>query len=292
MSNNIGAVFSVKDEFSGQIDDIINKTGKAEGALDKATNKVGGFGNKVKKGAKVVAGVSGVLSGMGTAAFAATNKMVGGFDNIAKSAPKLGVSTDAYQEMDYWAGQNGLSSANMEKAVGRLNQRIGEAKSGNEKYSNALTNLGVNMDDVKSGTLSTEDAMAKSIQGLSEMTNEQDKAAMASELFGKKLGRELMPALQDGSLSLEDAKKKAEELGIVIEEDTLRSAEKFADTWDDLSRTAKIFGQNLLADLMPAFQKTMEFIIDKMPVVKNAVGNAFNTAWDIINNTFEKIKPG
>src|SRR5690625_7442430 len=108
-----------------------------------------------------------------------TKKVTDSFDDIAKSSTKLGVTTDTYQEMEYWASQNGLSSNDMERAVGRLNQRIGLAAEGNEKYSNALERLGVDMNAVKEGTVSTEDAMYQSIQTLSEMTNEQEKYALA-----------------------------------------------------------------------------------------------------------------
>lgn len=247
--------------------------------------------NAAKKGAKVVAGMGATMVGIGTAAFAMTNKVVGGFDTIAKNSAKLGVSTDAYQEMEYWASQNGMSTENMEKAVGRLNQRIGMASQGNEKYSNILKTLGVDMEGVKKGTVSTEDAMAKSIQALSQMTNEQEKAAYASELFGTKLGRELMPALQDGSLSLEDAKKKAKELGIVIDEDTLRAAEEFADTWDDLKRSATAFSQNIISGLMPTFQNMMDWVLENMPLIKDKISFSLSEAGRIAEVAFEKVQP-
>lgn len=249
------------------------------------------LGNAAKAGAKMAIGLGASMIGIGTAAFAMTNKVVGGFDTIAKNSAKLGVNTTAYQEMDYWAGQNGLSSDNMEKAVGRLNQRIGMASQGNKKYADILKTLGVDMDGVKKGTVSTEDAMAKSIQSLSQMTNEQEKAAYASELFGTKLGRELMPALQDGSLSLEDAKKKAKELGIVIEEDSLRAAEKFGDTWDDLTRSFSVFGQKIISKLMPVFQNMMDWVLDNMPLIQEKISFAMSEAGRVMEIAFEKLQP-
>jgi len=144
------------------------------------------------------------------------NKVSTTADNVHKASKRMGVGTDAYQELEYWASQNGVAQEQLEKGVGRLNQRMGKAAAGNEKHSTALEKLGINMDDVREGTLSTEEAFAQSIQSLSEVENGQEQAAMASELFGAKIGRELLPALQDGSLSLEDAKTKAHELGIVM----------------------------------------------------------------------------
>lgn len=270
-----------------KLDDQASKgLDQLDGKAEKSGGKFGKFVGTVGKGAAVLGAVAVAT---GVALFAMTNKVTQSFDNIAKTAPKLGISTDAYQEMDYWAGQNGLSTGNMEKAVGRLNQRIGAAANGNEKYSDALEALGINMGDVKDGTLSTEDAMYQSISALSKITNEQEKAALASELFGTKLGRELMPALQDGSLSLEDAAKKAKDLGIVIDGDVLASAEDFQDSWDDLTRSMGAFGQKVLGDMIPVFQLMMDWVIGKMPVIQKVFKSAFDVVADVIGVTIEWI---
>lgn len=251
----------------------------AEKQTDTFGSKLGSFGKtagKVALGA--VAGLTTALVG----AFAATKKVTGAFDDIAKNSRKMGVSTDYYQEMEYWASQNGLSNENMEKSLKRLNQRIGEARNGNEKYSGALQELGIDMKAVEDGTLSTEDAMTQSIKALSEMTNEQDKSALASELFGTKLSQELMPAIDAGALSIEDAAEKAKELGIVIEEDTLNAAEEFNDTWDDLTRSLGAFGQKILAELMPVFQSMMDWVINHMPQIQAV----FQTVFSVIGTVF------
>src|SRR5699024_3224882 len=94
-----------------------------------------------------------------------------------------------------------------------------------------------------------------------------------------------MPALQDGSLSLEDAKKKAQELGIVIEEDTLKAAEEFNDTWDDLTRMMGAFGQKIFAELMPAFQAMMDWVIEHMPQIQEV----FSFVFDLISESVSTV---
>lgn len=263
---------------------ILVDSDEANKSISKTEGKMKGLGKKFSGGLKTAAkwgvGLTTAAVGVGTAAFAMTDKLTQGFDAISKGAQKVGITTDAYQEMDFWASQNGLSSDNMEKAVGRLNQRIGAAADGNKKYSGALEKLGVNMDDVRDGTVSTEDAMAKSIQSLSEMKNGQEQAALASELFGTKLGREMLPALQDGALSMEDAKKKAKELGIVIGEDSLAAGVKFQDTWDQLKRSMSAAGQQIMTQLIPIFQGLMDWVLNNMPMIQAV----FKTVFDAISN--------
>lgn len=254
----------------------ISKTGKeSEGLASK-------MGKGIKTAGKWAIGITTAAVGIGAAAFAMTKKVTAGFDDIAKNSRKMGVSTDYYQEMEYWASQNGLSHENMEKSMKRLNQRLGQAVEGNEKYSNALTRLGVDLEEVEKGNVSTEQAMTQSIQSLSEMENSQEKAALASELFGTKLAQELMPAIDSGALSIEDAQKKAEELGIVIAEDTLNAAETFNDTWDDLTRSFTAFGQKIFAELMPAFQTMMDWIMAHMPQIQAVFSFVFDAiSWGV-----------
>lgn len=248
----------------------ISKTGKESDGLASK------MGKGIKTAGKWALGITTAAIGIGAAAFAMTKKVTAGFDDIAKNSRKMGVSTDYYQEMEYWASQNGLSHENMEKSMKRLNQRLGQAVEGNEKYSNALTRLGVDLEEVEKGNVSTEQAMTQSIQALSQMENSQEKAALASELFGTKLAQELMPAIDSGALSIEDAQKKAEELGIVIAEDTLNAAETFNDTWDDLTRSFTAFGQKIFAELMPAFQTMMDWIMAHMPQIQAVFSFVFD----------------
>ncbi|ARK21359.1 hypothetical protein [Sporosarcina ureae] len=302
MSYVLGAILELKDKaFTSGVKESASATGKLRDELDRTGNSGSAFGSGLKKAGKTaaigIAAIGTASIAAGTAAFAMTKKVTDGFDHVAKTSRKMGVSSDFYQEMDYWAGQNGVSQNNMEKSMQRLNQRVGEARSGNDKYSGALKSLGVDMNAVKDGTLSTEDAMSQSISALSKMTNEQDKAALASELFGTKLAQELMPAIQDGSLSMKDAKKNAKELGFVIGEDTLGAAEKFNDTWDDLTRGVQAFGVKAIAGMMPFFQGVMEFATDKLPAAQamfttvfDGIGTAIGWLGDKGTYVFNAIK--
>lgn len=272
---------------AGKID--LKGAKEAEKSIDNIDSKAKGLGSRIGGAAKKVgkAGlvIGGAMAAAGTAAFAMVNKVTSSFDDIAKGSARLGVSTDAYQEMDYWASQNGMSHENMEKIVGRFNQRLGQAVNGNEKYNSALKELGVNMDNVRDGTMNTEEAFADTIKRLSELENEQDQVNLATEIFGQRTARDLLPALQDGALSMEDARKQAEELGIVIGEDTLREAEKFQDTWDNLKRSFTTFGQQIMSQLMPVFQALMDWILDNMPTIQDI----FSTAFDIVSGVFSTL---
>lgn len=276
----LGEVF-IDNEKANQ---SIQKTDTLAGKLGK------GLGKGIKTAGKWGLALGTAAVGAGAAMFGAAKKSADALDTIHKGSQRMGVTTKAYQEMEYWASQNGLAQNDMEKAAGRLNQRLGEAAAGNKKYSGALEQLGVDMDAVREGTVSTEDAFATSIQTLSGMTNEQEKAALASELFGTKLAREMLPALNDSSLSFEDAQKKAQELGIVLDEEAVNAGANFSDSMDDVKRSLGAVGTNIGASVMPMFQKMLDWILDHMPQIQEVFKVVFEKIGDFVNIAIDIFK--
>jgi len=137
------------------------------------------------------------------------------------------------------------------------------AREGSDKYSEALLKAGVDMKALADGTLTTDEAMMQAVEGLSLIANEQDRAAAATELFGVKLARELMPALEGGVEGLEATRQKARDLGIVMSDEAAVKAEEFNDSMEDLQAGVKgafmEFATNLIPvltdQLLPALQE-------------------------------------
>ncbi|MEK2500213.1 hypothetical protein WN871_10625, partial [Tetragenococcus halophilus] len=280
--------------------DPFTKIGKT---MEQSGKKIQDTGKKVssvgKKWTRATSIVASGVAALGGSLFGLTNKATQAADEIAKGAEKMGVSTDFYQESAYWASQNGISQEQMEKAIGRLNQRMGKAVDGNKKYAEALGKLGVDLGAVEDGSLSTEDAMAQSITTLSEMENEHKKAALATEMFGTRMARDLLPALNDGSLSMEEAREKAQELGLVMGGEQLEKAEEFQDSMDDVKRSLSAVGMEIGLELMPYFQQMLDWIIDNMPQIRETITNTFDSAvekvsgfidwWTGLSSTTQKV---
>ena len=258
-------------------------------ALDSLDKKAGGLGQKLGQmggsvsavGGTMTKWVTGPLLGAGAGLLALTNKAAGVGDELAKTATKLGVSTDALQEMEYWASQNGISSDAMERAVGRLNQRVGRAAMGNDKYAEAFSALNVEIVDANGNVRDTEDVMQDTIAALRDIEDPALRSAMASEIFGTKMARDLMPALEDSSLSLEDAAKKAHELGIVMGEDSIESSEDYMDAMDDLNRSLGALWRGIGEKLIPVL------VNDVIPIIQDKVVPAIGAFADRIIGLIE-----
>lgn len=267
---------------------------EAQDSLSKTENKTKSVGDRMRGGLKTIATWGAALVGAATAAaaglFALTNRVTANAQAIAVNASKVGVGVEAYQEMKYWADQNNVSSSAMDRAMGRLNQRVGRAAAGNEKYGKALKNLGIDMDAVKNGTLDTDDVMRQAIQSLMDMDNAQEQSAAASELFGTKLARDLMPALRDGSMSFDEAAEKAREMGKIMSEEQIEAAEDFQNSWNDIKDTMGAMTQQFALSVMPVFQRFLDWVIDYMPLIRSIFQATFDRVNEAIDWVVEKVQ--
>jgi len=254
----------------------------AKKALGEIDNRASGVGERLQKmggrvsavGGTMTKWVTGPILGAAAGLFALTNKAAGMGDEIAKTSTKLGVSTDALQEMHYWASQNGIESSALERAVGRLNQRVGRAAAGNEKYAEAFHDLGVEIVDANGNIRDTEDVMQDTIAALREIEDPAARSAAAAEVFGTKMARDLMPALEDTSLSLEDAAERAHELGAVMSEESVRASEDYTDAMDDLNRTFGGLWRGIAEKFIPILTN------DVIPIVQDKVIPAISAFTD------------
>ncbi|GAK12248.1 DUF4239 domain-containing protein [Geomicrobium sp. JCM 19039] len=269
--------------------------------LSEARSGIEGMGQSMQNVGKQVSdvgmGMTKMVTGPIVGLAAGLTGLAKGFSNtgvqVSKYAAQAGLGVEAYQHMTYWGEQNNVATQDMNRALGRLNQRMGRAADGNEKYTKALEGVGVNMDDVRNGTLSTEDAMMTAMSTLAGMTNEQERSAVASELFGTQLARRLLPALQDGSMTMEEARKEAEELGLIMSEDAVQAAMDFDTSWTRMTNVMKGMFLPIAVQVMeffnnqlfPAIQERMLPAIVQFGEFLGKLGERFNSLNSSVQNS-------
>lgn len=218
---------------------VITAQNQASPAVATASQDAQGLASSVKTVGEVAGGIlaANTIQGLGKAVGGFAAQAVSAGDEIFATAQKMGVSTDALQEMRFWADQNGVSHQALERAVATLNQRVGEAAAGEQIYADAFANLGVELTDSTGKIRSTELVMRDTIAALLEMESPAERAGAAVDIFGGRMARELLPALNDGSLSLEEATQRAHELGIVMDSEAVAASDAFADSLSALQQT-------------------------------------------------------
>jgi len=267
---------------------IFVETDQANESMDRTDNKAKGIattlGNGIKTAGAWSAALVGGVAAAGTAMLAAGNKFAETTSNIDDMSQKLGLSREGFQEWSYMLEQSGTTIDSMKAGMTKLNNAFDGLKDGSKTSTEAFGRLGLSLDDLKGK--SQEEIFEATITALQGVTDEGERAAIASDLLGKS-AVELAPLLNSGAGGVEEMKKQAHELGIVLGDDTIDAGVKFGDTMDQVKSIFTSMATNLMSGLMPTLQLFLDLIIDNMPMIQEVMQNVFG----VLGTAIEGIMP-
>lgn len=263
---------------------------EAQQDIDDTTNKASNFGENLKKGIKTI-GKWGIA--IGTAAVGATTAMTNmakssaaTADNVDKMSQKIGISREAYQELDFICSQSGTSVDNLQMGMKQLTNQMQAAQSGTKSAVDAFGSLGVSIYDSNGNLKDQETMMWEALSALQSLENQTEKAALANDLFGRS-GSELMPLLNGAAGSIDKMKQQAHDLGLVLDDELIDNGVEMTDTMDQMKRAMGSLTTKLGGALMPIVTKLCNFLIKNMPNIEKI----FNQLSPVLEGLFDNILP-
>ena len=256
----VGSIFVNNSEANDQIDQT---TEKAESAGSKFKD---GIGTVAKWGGAVVGGAA--AAGAALVGFATESASTA--DHIDKMSQKIGLSREAYQELDFICSQSGTTVDGLQAGMKSLTAAMDGAKSGTAANVEQFERLGVAVTNSDGTFRSQEDVLFDTISALQGMEDQTEKARLASELFGRS-GTELMPLLNGQAGSMEEMRNQAHELGLVLGDDLIDDGVALTDSLDQTKRAFKSMGTQLGGSLMPIVTKVSEWIQGYLPTIQGMV---------------------
>lgn len=232
-----------------------------------------GLGNGIKTAAKWGAGIAAGASVGGAALFGMAKKAADTGDRIDKLSQKIGLSRTGFQEWEYILSQNGASIEVLQGGMKKLNKTLDDAKSGSATAVEAFSRVGLSIDDIQN--MNPEQAFEATVKALQAMPEGAEKAALANELLGRS-GSELMPLLNGSAESVEELRKQAHDMGIVLSDDAVAASAKFTDTMDNVKRTLGAVTAKIGVSVMPVIQKALDWVMDHMPQIQAVMSTVFN----------------
>jgi hypothetical protein len=222
-------------------------------ATDKAFKSVN---RGLKSIAKASAPAAGALTkwGLATAAAslgasAALIKMrMTAVDNLAKTADKLGVTTEALAGLQHAAELSGVSTETMNMALQRMTRRVAEAAMGTGEAKGALEELNLNADALAKLPLDEQmNIVADAMQGVEKQS---DRVRLAMKLFDSE-GVALVNTLAGGSEGLKQMAQEAKTLGISISRVDAAMIEEANDSVTRAKGVFNGFGNQIAVELSP-----------------------------------------
>ncbi len=247
-------------------------------AKDKTGNAFRSLNARLEKTRKVAKSVVGVVAKVGAAAVAlgagfvvATKKALEFADGIAKTADKVGLSTDALQKYRYAADLAGVSNGELDKAFDKLNKSIGETiNDGTGAAFDAFEQLGLSSDLMSGKLRGTEPVFLAVSDALAQVDDHSQRAALAADIFGRS-GTKLINLMKNGRGDIKAAGDEFERFGGVIEEGTLRSSEKAIDAITRLTTLMQSKLTKALADNAPLIADFGKELLENLPKIINGL---------------------
>jgi hypothetical protein len=213
--------------------------------MSRAASTVDGAMGKIRKSADMAMVALGAI-GVGLSVAGLSNWVRSGIDAAdatSKLAQKTGLLTKEVAGLQLAFDQGGAGEK-MQQALSRLSK---EAANGNK----AFAAMGVEVTGAGGKLKSTRELIGEVASKFASYADDGKKAALASKLFGDRVGADLIPVLNGGAEALAAYDETARALGLTLDEETAKSAEKFNDTLDLLGQSTTGVATQLAGKLLP-----------------------------------------
>jgi lambda family phage tail tape measure protein len=187
------------------------------------------------------------IAGVATSFGVLAKRTIDSGDALAKMAQQSGVSLRSLSALGHAAKLSGLSVEQMAQSLGVLSRKISEANTGSGQAKSAFDALQINTTDLKTA----DQALLEIAERFSQMPDGIEKSTLAAQLFGDRVGRRLIPLLNQGKAGIEEVKREAESFGVVLDDKTGRAMEQFNDNLTRLSAIGTGVFNQILAEWLP-----------------------------------------
>ena len=153
-------------------------------------------------------------------------------DTIGKVADSIGVNTEFLQKYQFAAQQAGLTTEEFNKGMQNFTKMVGQAQLRTSEAGRTLEKLGVQVKNTDGSVRSSEEVFVDLFEALDGVGSQFEKNAILADLMGR-AGVKLAVMGKDGA---EAMKALAESATGVLDEETIRRAERFNDTMNILKR--------------------------------------------------------
>lgn len=236
-------------------------TDEANKSLSKTDEKAQGLGatmaNAGKTVGKAALAIGAAAVGAGTAMVGMANNAAQAADEVDKGSLRMGVSTDYFQQLRYAAGQCGVEMNTMEAAAKKLE--------------------------------GTDLNMETAMQQIMSLTTEEERSAAAAELFGDKLAYQLSPILAGSGEDFQGLMDRANELGIVMSEDSVAAGVTLGDTMSDVQQSFQAVVAEVGVQVMPIIQQLLDWVLEHMPEIQDFISKAMTVAQEVFQKVGEII---
>ena len=248
MAMDMTTALTIKANVVGQsqIGGLEKGLGRVTGQTNRATTAMGRLRGAAAGALGAMRSFLPVLGVAGIAAFAKRN--LDAADSMSKLSQRTGIAAPTLDKFRKVAELSDTSIQSLEKAFPNLARGIKDAiDKGTGPAAEAFTQLGIGLTDANGKIRDTDAVMLDLADKFQQMPDGTEKAALASQIFGQRLGSELIPLLNSGG----DAVRN---MGTALTQDFADKAAAFNDKLENVQEKLGDMALRLTEALLPALE--------------------------------------
>ena len=248
MAMDMTTALTIKANVVGQsqIGGLERGLGKVTGQTNKATTAMGRLRGAASGALGAMRSFLPVLGVAGIAAFAKRNLEAA--DSMSKLSQRTGIAAPTLDRFRKVAELSDTSIQSLERAFPALTKNMKlAADTGKGPALAAFQELGVSITDAQGNLRDTDAVMLDLADRFNSMADGSNKAALASTIFGTRIGSELIPLLNAGGDAVRD-------MGTSLTQDFADKAAAFNDRLENMQEKFGDLALRLTEALLPALE--------------------------------------
>ena len=232
---------------------------KVTKALDIVNKRMGNFESKMKKASNRLKGVFTVagIAGFGKSIASTFDRL----DTIGKTADKIGITTDALQELRFAAEQTGVETKTLDMAMQRFTRRTAEAVQGKGELVADFEALGIALTNVDGTARATTDVFYDYADAIANTKDSGEQLRLAFKGFDSE-GAALVNTFKEGAAGVKELGDQLRANGGIVSNEAIRNAEEAKDAMNLFAKSFTAAKDGILVKLAPAIIYLAEKLLE------------------------------
>lgn len=159
------------------------------------------------------------------------------------------------------------------------------------KNEDSFRSLGISLIDSAGKQRQTFDVLLDFADKISKLPDGFQKAALASQFFGRSVGPELVTELSKGRENLQGIAEALRKAGIAFDEDAVKNAIAARKAFKDFEESSAALGRKIGTAVLPVFTKLFDILNDIRGVdISKSFGNAVDNLLNQANTATQPLK--
>lgn len=221
-----------------------------------------------------VMAAAAVAAGVLKTAYDSLSETMNNLDDLATTSAQSGFSKQTIQEWQYASEMVDVSVEDIISSARRMKKNMADSP-------DAFSALGVAVTDASGNMRDAEDVFNDTVSALGSISNETERDQAAMDIFGKSAD-ELAGIIDDGGASLRSYMQQAEDLGLVLSDDTISSVNAAKDSVDSAKAAWEAAKTSLDASVLQAFSPVIKTVAAAFTSLSSAIASAPQPVKDLV----------